>query len=107
MAFGINSWHIQWVTTPLQTITFEHRELRQISIQLPYLIFANVRRAIGEEAYGRWLDLDRLLVQLWESHSIRPKVIWTGGEQDAKDCAGFLLPGITRRGIAIIELADR
>ena len=32
--------------------------------------------AYGETAYQQWLDPDHLLIQLWESHSIRPNVMY-------------------------------
>jgi len=40
----------------------------------PY--FTNFVDALGTTLHGRWLDLDRLFVQLSESHSIRPKILY-------------------------------
>jgi hypothetical protein len=59
---------------------------------------------IGESNYRQWLELDHLLVQLWESHSIRPKVSYyappgKGGEV-ANGRVYSLLPEVTSRGIA-------
>ena len=64
----------------------------------------NVRETVGEVGRGQWLDLDRLLVQFWESRSIRPTVIYTtpeGGEQYmcVKDWVRCLLPGVTGREV--------
>jgi hypothetical protein len=65
----------------LETITPEHRDLRQVSIYLPFK-----RIPLGDatqfslylgDVYEKWLELDSLLVQFWESHSIRPKVVVT------------------------------
>jgi hypothetical protein len=113
VAFRLNSWSIQWVITALQTTTPEHRDLQQIMIHIPYYltvvkVFADVRRAIGEAGYGQWLDLDRLLVQLWESRSICPKAVVRATQakekKDTRDCVARLLPETTKRGI--IDLVE-
>ena len=59
----------------LQTVTSQHRHLRQISIDIPWIReFASddlAIQAIEDGGHGmQWSDLDRLLVQLMESHSI-------------------------------------
>jgi len=105
--FRPESENIEWITATLQTITPEHRELRQISIYMPYYLSryrvgANIRQSVGGAAFGRWLDLDRLLVQFWESHSIRPRVgcVRLGEEgRSIEYCIGCLLPEITKRGV--------
>lgn len=56
-----------------------------------------IRNVIGETAHGQWLGLDRLLVQLWVSHSVRQMIKHTSvSEQDEKkdviDCAQCLFP---------------
>jgi hypothetical protein len=80
------------------------QDLQEISIYLPDSVTNGVgadngRIIVGED-FGEWLDLDRLLVQFWESSSIRPKVICMG-LMDTEDSIGyqFLLPEITKRGI--------
>ena len=95
------SWSIEWITMTLQTITPKNRGLRHISIRL---LLVYVDTILGETIDGQWLDLDRWLVQFWESRSIRPEVICTMG-QDMKDCIGRLLPETTKRGI--IDLLQR
>ena len=90
----------------LQTITHKNRDF-QLRIHIPsYLAPArtdsNFGQTIGEENREQWLDLDRLLVQLWESRSIRPKVK-SMTDRDVRDYVGHLLPEITKRGI--IDLA--
>jgi hypothetical protein len=100
---------VKWVATTLRT-TPKPRNLREISIYLPYYVTAtsgggvDVVQVIGEENWEEWLDLDRLLVQFWESSSIRQKVIGQSqvqGAWDTKDCVGYrrLFPEITKRGI--------
>ena len=108
---GVTFWSIsvkvEWITTALQTITPEHREFRLITIHVPYglVLFKvgdDIRQAVGETIHQGWLDLDRLLVRLWESNSIRPRVECDGRgeeEQSLNYCIGCLLPEITRRGI--------
>ena len=61
------------------------------------------RKAIGEATYQEWLELDRLLTQLWESHSSRLKILyiapsWVDG-QHARSCIESLFPEVTTRGI--------
>ena len=56
----------------LQTV--QSKNLQQITIN-PYDIFAS---RIGKEARQELQELDRLLVQFWTSHSIRPRVSSTG-----------------------------
>ena len=70
--------HPQLVVTTLRTIPHNHRGLRQITLALDSGIGLgdqpDVRFAVGETAYQEWLELDRLLVQLCESRSIRLEV---------------------------------
>ena len=88
----------------LHTITPKHQDLRQITIKVIHRpttinIFgagANVRQVMGEANFGQWLDLDRLLVQLWESRSIRSSAVFLEWGS-VRDYIGSLLPEITRR----------
>jgi hypothetical protein len=111
--FRLDWWSVQWVITALQTISPDHRDLRQITIHIPYHspitgADANIRQAIGETDYTQWLNLDRLLVRLWESHSVRPKVAVPTEQAEGSECTrdhvGHLLPEIANRGI--IDLAE-
>ena len=58
----------------------------------------------GETAYQGWLELDRLLVQLCESHSIRLKVLYIprinidGRKKGSR--MKTLLPEVGTRGLA-------
>ena len=106
--FWPGSLTVTWIVVALRTITSKHRNLKQISIRVPYAFTlidaeADIGRAVGEAVCGQWLDLDRLLVEFWEARSIRTKVIlapkmWEG-KQDMGYCVGCLLPEATRRGI--------
>jgi hypothetical protein len=97
----------QWVTTTLRTVTPDHRGLRQIS--LDFSIGARFQYANpggAEEAVRtQWSELDHLLTQLWESHSIRPKVLYNIPPQRARIRVGALLPETMTRGI--VDLVER
>ena len=104
VAFQPASWNVQWVIAALQTITPRHRNLQHITIKVSYYLtlvryFKNIRQGIGEANCGQWLDLDRLLVQLWESHSVRPNVLCDGASRAMGDCVKSLLPEGRKRGI--------
>jgi hypothetical protein len=103
VVFQLESRGVKWVIAALRTITPKHRDLRQIRIDVSFNVVllgagANVPQAIGEANYRQWLDLDRFLVQFWESHSIRPKFTSTT-ERDMRKRFRRLLPEITKRGI--------
>jgi hypothetical protein len=110
VTFQVDTWSVEWVATALQTITPEHRDLQHIKIGVSrYLtvrslgIGPDIRQGIGEANYGEWLDLDRLLVQFWESHLIRPMVqSWGlgGVRYNIRD----LLPEIVKGGIIRLGL---
>ena len=107
---------VTWIVTALETVAPKHRDLRQILIHIPFdLFFINayardsVRRIIGEAAFKELLGLDDLLVRLWESRSVRPKVTLHTSmkevKQGVKYCIGYLIPETTKRGI--INLVER
>jgi len=106
--FRPTSLDVQWITMALQTITPEHRDLSQVSIYVSDDVASvgandDVKKTIGEAIFGQWLDLDRLLVQLCESCSVRPKVIREavveGGPSTMRDRIGSSLPETTKRGV--------
>jgi len=73
----------EWVTTTLETVTFQHQDLQQISIHIPPTLShampgddATVERVEGADPQTQWSDLDRLLVRFWDTRSIRPKVVY-------------------------------
>ena len=107
VTFRLGSWSVKWIVRVLQTITTEHRDIQQISIRIPFfLTFVRVpMRTIEERAPGQWPGLDHFLVQLWESRSIRPRVVYTA-RRDMRDLAGRLLPEISKRGIIDLILVN-
>lgn len=101
----------KWIITTLRTITHDHKSLKWVSLKPPnthrFLDPDPVPRTdlihvIGETAYQEWLELDRTLTQLWESHSIRLKILHNGRIlrfNDYVKCAEILLPEVTNVGI--------
>ena len=93
----------------LETITSRQRDLQRISIHIPHILSyaiqedgVTIEQTEVANPGTRWLDLDRLLVQFWESRSIRPKVVYPrtmDGKKGLRDWAGYLLPEITKGGI--------
>jgi len=95
----------------LRTVTPNHRNLQQILLDISKAAFhlglnrvdpARIGDAIGETVYAEWLELDHLLAQLQESHSIRLKVLydsppWADG-QGAGSYVEGLLPVLATRG---------
>ena len=95
--------NIQWITTAIKTI--ESKNLQQIAI-FSYAstpISFQIKEAVRQE----WQDLDHQLVQLWTSHSIRPKIMYRRGQGGADEARGLvqrLLPELTRRGaVDVVE----
>ena len=78
----------------LQSITIEPHDLPPETVE--------------EEVYQEWHDLDRVLVQFWTSHSIRPRVVYMPRLGEGKDLGvdvPILLPELTRRGLVdLVEL---
>ena len=112
VTFRVALWDVEWITTALRTVTPQHQDLRQISIFVDHYstlanIGADVERITRERIREQWSRLDHLLAQLWESHSIRPKILYKafpGKEKIIRDWMGYLLPGIIGRGI--LDLAS-
>ena len=65
---------------------------------------AGIIHVVEETAYREWLELDRLLTKLSESHSIRPEVLYnllpSMDRKWANDLVESLLPELTMRGLA-------
>ena len=101
----------EWVTATLETITPQHRDLQQIAIYPDIWDHddgAGFERIVYTTPGAQWLDVDRLLVQFWDSRSIRSKVMYLpvveNEKMEIKDRAGRLLPELTKRGI--IDLVE-
>jgi len=107
VAFRLGSWAVNWITSALRTVTPEHEGLQRISIRVPFhltpsTVCADARQTVGEGIFRQWSELDRLLVQLWESHSIRPKVIYMTLRDETEGTRDFvqrLLPATTTIGM--------
>ena len=96
IVFRWTSLSIKWVTTTLETITPQHQDLQRISIHVPH-----------PWVHDQVKDLDRLLVQLWDSHSIRTSVTCFIAEHQKREMrgwAGYMFPELTKRGI--IDLVE-
>ena len=98
LVFQCRQSNVQWIAEALQTV--ESKNLERITVRpdsyfFPYNITEPDRR--------QWHTLDRLLVQFWTSHSIRPKVTYEAGavatRKDIRDHAPSLLPELSRRGL--------
>ena len=87
---------VKWVTESLQTA--ESKDLERITVRPDPDAFEF--RITGLDRRG-WHDLDRLLVQFWDSHSIRPRVTYEAEtrRRDIRHYAPSLLPELTRRGL--------
>jgi len=91
---------VRWITAALQTT--ESKALQRIAL---YPEDAALDPSDGK--YQEWQDLDRLLLQFWTSHSIRPRVVYEPDEEgvDLTDLAPILFPELFRR--RLIDLVER
>ena len=109
VTFRCESWDSAWVVLTLKTITPEHRNLRCISLDIPftnYDITDPEDRKIVDwyekvNPYTRWSEIDRILVQFSELHPIRLELSCPRSEtkRRVKDLAEYLFPEMTRRKI--------
>ena len=100
------SLRIGWITRALRAITDEHQALRRILVVLDVPIFWNsphIRKTEG--LFEQWLDLDRILVHLLDSFSIRANVRWVVGKSIGivADSVEDFLPEMTRRGMVTLD----
>jgi len=111
VVFWVGILSAVWMTLALETITPAHRDFHHITIHVSAYLPSianptNLRETLGA-FYGQWMDLDRLLVQFWESRGIRPKVgcnVSKKGNVAMFEYIGCLLPEVTKRGI--VELVS-
>ena len=97
---------VVWVTKALKTITSSaHRNLEEVSIYVRLGAasvddLVNARRA-GEATYRQWMELDALLVQIWEARAVGIRAIYSAGRrEEAREYLEGLLPEATRKGAA-------
>ena len=100
--------YVKWVTTGLETIGSTHEDLREVKISVPFLS-TPIDEGFDEDVYTQWTDLDRVLVQLWRSYSVRTKLIYTARDdlevgERGREFIGSLLPEAIKGGG--IELVD-
>ena len=93
--FWMSGPSVQWITVTLQTV--ESTNLSQIIIRFSIILWASVEQPFHRE----WRDLDRLLLQFWISHSIRPRIEYGREEVEhgLRELGPRLLPELTSRGI--------
>ena len=100
---------VAWVASTLKTITSGHRNLREVSIEGRALSDstdwpANAA-AVDDDMREQWAELERTLIQLWESHAIHAKVnYYSRKREESRELMGDLLQEATKRGI--VGLAD-
>ena len=91
----ISRFNPKWAAMALRTITSDHRNLQEISYNTSTLL-------TYKRDYPEWLELDRVFIKLWESHSIRTRVLWNSAslrETMTKCVVVKLLPNaMTRDG---------
>ena len=96
LVFRCTWQNVQWITMALRTV--ESKDLQQIVLRPRVTTFANT---VPELIHREWQDLDRMLLQFWFSHSIRPKVA-RGMEvlgASLRDCKLGLMPELSARGL--------
>ena len=111
--FLISSLGVGWITRALQTITHNHRDFRHISFDISdinSLSHVDIRRDTRVPAFSQWSELDRLLVQFWDTRSIRLKITYYAlGERWEKmdGLAKGLLLEMAKRGLIDAEGPSR
>ena len=105
--FRPGTLHVGWISLILQAITSKHRDLRRISVGLPLFLHhlrddQDLIQIVGEGFLGQWWDLDRILVRLWESFSIRPNVMGRL-EGSQGDYLVRALPETAKRGMITVD----
>jgi hypothetical protein len=109
LSFRCGQPSIQRVTMALQTV--QSKYLQRISIR-PCHAFADLElinfspsgtppSIVEGPVLQEWQDLDRLLIQFWDSHSIRPEITYEAvkGQNAWRVLSQTLLPEVTRRGL--------
>ena len=110
---------VDWMSMALRTITRKNQDLRRVYILVPYRLVAvgsgaDIREVIGGPLSGYWSELDRVLIQLSESHSIRPKVFCATFNEEGSGSytpvamrayIACLLPKATKGGV--VDVVER
>ena len=94
MEFRFTRPNVQWIVATLQSVNTKHLQKITIFSSVPL-------QQVREEDRREWQSLDHLLVQLWVSRSIIPKIKytkapeWMGGGEAAPN----LFPELVNRGV--------
>ena len=83
---------VEWIVMALQTV--ESENLREIIINLDAPTSGHPLDGMDHQ---EWVDLDRLLLQFWNSHSIRPKVHYL--KRHLNNYTPILFTELTIRGL--------
>ena len=99
---------INWVTLGLKTITSTHKDLREVSLIIPFHSIP-INKGFDEGVYTQWADLDRALIQFQLTHPIRTKLLYIAGSDTeagkrASEFIESLLPEAIKGGA--IRLVD-
>ena len=106
--FGSHS-NPKWISSSLQTITQDHRDLQSVTIRILYP-FYNLDREVFDRVefmhpavarkFRAWLDLDHVLIRLQESLPIRLKLMYKApGRREARFVSRLLPEAAMRVGV--------
>lgn len=89
--------NIQWIVMSLSTVKSE--SLQQITITIG--LYASFIHPVEASTNREWRDLDHLLIQLWTSRSILPRIKYQkrNGEDKVGELLSELLPKLASRGV--------
>ena len=101
---------VTWVPASLRTITSNHKDLRRITVRtfFPYPSWNEM--SFGNGFDREWVDLDLILVQLWELLGVRTGAIYKEyrekrkGKQSTREIIEAIFPEMTKRGL--LELVN-
>ena len=96
LEFYLSTETVQWITRTLQSAKSEH--LQRITISTTSFSFSDLDQATVRHG---WEDLDHVLVQLWTSYSVHPRIkcAKTLEFEYVEGQVQVLLPELTSRGI--------
>ena len=96
---------VAWAGSILKTLTSEHKDLRRISIHITIRKYVDVQQVLGTEVRNLWTDLDRTLIQLWESNATTTRVTCATGKEgmEARKVIEQLLPEMPGRVIVNVD----
>ena len=107
VTFHIQYISVAWVTSTLRTTTSKHTDLREIVIRARATDWPNAA-TVGPKHMLQWLDLERILIQLWESHAARAEVeCYLERGKGLRELMNSLLPEATKMGIVkLVDISD-